>query len=262
MHSSPSAAATRRRAARWSRSGCPSARRSDGRLDGATSRASRTTGRRWTSSAGSRTRCRSRSGRRRGWAPRPEGRIGRNTLPFMHRRVGAAGHGRCSPRTAATTSSRRCERVPLDVPVYDINVEGTHNFIADGPDHAQLRLRLPRSGHHEHPQLPGRLRGRPRGQARAELPLDADDPERRQRGRGQQPRADEQGAVDRHRRGRSDPGAGAGRRARRGAVRGGGDRADGRRGREPPPRSRSSTGPTRSRGCWRTCWSARRSATR
>ena len=28
------------------------------------------------------------------------------------------------------------------------------------------------------------------------------------------------------------------------------------------PRSRSSTGPTRSRGSWRTCWSARRSATR
>ena len=44
-------------------------------------------------------------------------------------------------------------------------------------------LRLPRSRHPEHPRLRGRLPRRPRGQARAELPLDADDPRRRQRGR-------------------------------------------------------------------------------
>ena len=37
-------------------------------------------------------------------------------------------------------------------------------------------LRLPRSRHHEHPQLRGRLRRRDGDQARAELPLDADDP--------------------------------------------------------------------------------------
>ena len=49
----------------------------------------------------------------------------------------------------------------------------------------------------------GRLRRRPRREARAELPLDADDPLRRQRGRRQQPRPDGEGAVDRHRRGRS-----------------------------------------------------------
>ena len=52
------------------------------------------------------------------------------------------------------------------------------------------------------------------------------------------------------------------RRARRGAVRDGGDRADGRRGRLPRRRSPSSTGRTRSRGCSRTCSCGRRSATR
>ena len=42
----------------------------------------------------------------------------------------------------------------------------------------------------------------------------------------------------------------------------GGDRAAGRRGGLRAPRSPSSTGPTRSRGCWRTCSCGRRSATR
>ena len=47
----------------------------------------------------------------------------------------------------------------------------------------------------------------------------------------QQPRAEAEGAVDRRRRGRRDPGPRAGRRARRGALRGRGDRAARRRGR-------------------------------
>ena len=83
----------------------------------------------------------------------------------------------------------------------------------------------------QHPRLPGRLPRRPRRQARAELPLDADDPRRRQRGDRAQPRADGQGAVDRHRRGRPDQGPRARRRARRGAVRRRRDRAARRRGR-------------------------------
>ena len=58
-------------------------------------------------------------------------------------------------------------------------------------------LRLPRRRHQEHPRLRGRLPRRARGQARAELPLDADDPRRRQRGDRQQPRAQGQDAVDR-----------------------------------------------------------------
>ena len=42
----------------------------------------------------------------------------------------------------------------------------------------------------QHPRLHGRLSGRPRGQARAELPLDADDPLGRQRGDLAQPQPD------------------------------------------------------------------------
>ena len=38
----------------------------------------------------------------------------------------------CSPRTAATTSSRPSSASTLDRPVYDLNVEDTHNFIAGG----------------------------------------------------------------------------------------------------------------------------------
>ena len=89
-------------------------------------------------------------------------------------------------------------------------------------------------------------------QARAELPLDADDPQRRQRGHHPQPRADGQVAVDRPRRGRSGQGARARGRARRGAVRGRRDRAAASTRASRARRSRSSTGPTRSRGCSRT----------
>ena len=36
------------------------------------------------------------------------------------------------PRTASYDVVERVERVPLDRPVYDLNVEDTHNFVADG----------------------------------------------------------------------------------------------------------------------------------
>ena len=85
----------------------------------------------------------------------------------------------------------------------------------------------------QHPRLRGRLPRRPRRQAGAELPLDADDPVGGERGDRQQPRPDGEGPLDGDRRGRPGPGPRAGRRARRGAVRDGGDRADGRRGRQP-----------------------------
>ena len=48
-----------------------------------------------------------------------------------------------------------------------------------------------------------RLPGRRRGQARAELPLDRDDPRRRQRGHRPQPRPHRQAPLDRPRRGRA-----------------------------------------------------------
>ena len=39
---------------------------------------------------------------------------------------------RCSPRTATFDLVESVERVPLDGPVYDLNVEDTHNFVAGG----------------------------------------------------------------------------------------------------------------------------------
>ncbi len=123
-------------------------------------------------------------------------------------------------------------------------------------------LQLPRRRHPQHPRLRGRLPRRQGRQARAELPLDADHPLGRQRRRRQQPRAQEQVAVDRPRRRGQDRRARARRRARRGALR--------RRARSSSSstrgprarRSRSSTGPTRSPACWKSGCGAPTSPTR
>ena len=61
--------------------------------------------------------------------------ISRRGRRLRHRRVGPADPAR---------ASRSC----------DLNVEGTHNFVAGGLDGSQLDLRLPRSGHQEHPRVP------------------------------------------------------------------------------------------------------------
>ena len=92
-------------------------------------------------------------------------------------------------------------------------------------------LPLSRRRHPQHPRLRGRLPGRPGGQARAELPLHADDPERVQRGDREQPLAQGQVALERARRRRPGARARARGRARRGALRGVRDRAARRRGR-------------------------------
>ena len=92
-------------------------------------------------------------------------------------------------------------------------------------------LPLPRRRHPQHPRLRGPLPRRERDQARAELPLDADDPERLQRGHRQQPLAQGQDALVRAGRGRPGARARARGRARRGPLRRLRDRAAGRRGR-------------------------------
>ena len=119
-------------------------------------------------------------------------------------------------------------------------------------------LRLPARRHPQHPRLRARLpRGRGR-QARAELPLDADDPLRRQRCRRPQPRAPTKrlwtelkggepvqlvGALRRAR------GGALGRRRDRAARRGAGGQARGRRGLLPDqrdePGARGHAGPLR-----------------
>ena len=84
-------------------------------------------------------------------------------------------------------------------------------------------LRVPRRQHPQHHGLRGRLPRRADDPAGAELPLDADDPHRRQR--GDQPQRGPQGqeALVRRRRRRADRRLRRRRRARRGAVRRGRD---------------------------------------
>ncbi len=85
-------------------------------------------------------------------------------------------------------------------------------------------LQLQGSGHQERPGVRGRLPRCHHDQARAELPLHTDDPGRRQRADLQQPFPEAQAPLDRGRAGRAHPRARAGGRARRGALRGRGDR--------------------------------------
>ena len=107
-------------------------------------------------------------------------------------------------------------------------------------------LRLPPRRHPQHPRLRARLpRGRG-GQARAELPLDPDDPLRRQRGRRAQPRAAAEAALDRDRRrraGAARPSSATSTRRRAGSR--GRSSASARRTGCGARTSPSSTGPTR-----------------
>ena len=80
------------------------------------------------------------------------------------------------------------------------------------------------------------------GEARAELPLDADDPRRRQRADRPQREPEAEAPVDRRGRGREGHRRRARRRARRGPLRRRRDRAAGRGGLRRATRSRSSTG--------------------
>ena len=123
-------------------------------------------------------------------------------------------------------------------------------------------LRLPRRRHPQHPRLPGRLPGREGRPARAELPLDADDPRRGQRGHHAQPRAHGQDAVDRPRRratrSRSASSTTSTPRPATSSARSSGSSTRASRG----PSSPSSTARTRSPGSSRTRSCAARSATR
>ena len=112
----------------------------------------------------------------------------------------------------------------------------------------------------QHPQHHGLRAGLPQrahGHAGAELPLHADDPDRRQRGDQPQREPQAEEPLDRRRPGGADRRLRRRRRARRGPVRRRGDRqAHRRRARRAPATSRSSTGPTRSRGSSRRSSSA------
>ena len=72
-----------------------------------------------------------------------------------------------------------------------------HRNVCVVGDTRSVDLPLPRRRHPQHPRVRGGVPRRHRGRARAELPVDADDPRRRQRGDRQQPRPQAEGAVDR-----------------------------------------------------------------
>ena len=89
-------------------------------------------------------------------------------------------------------SRRRSTTVEVDDydgPVYDLEVDATHTYVADGVLVHNSHLPLPRRGHAQHPRVRGGVPRRHRRGARAELPLHPDHPRRRQRGHRQQPRA-------------------------------------------------------------------------
>ncbi len=109
--------------------------------------------------------------------------------------------------------------------------EDSGNLFVVGDDaQCLVDLRLPCRRDPQHPRLRAGLRRR-EGQARAELPLDADDPRRLERGDRPQPRPAPQGAVDRCGRRRAGDDRRAPRRARGGALGRGRDRPAGRGGR-------------------------------
>ena len=113
-------------------------------------------------------------------------------------------------------------------------------------------LRVPRRRHAEHPRVRGGVPRRHGRRARAELPLDPDDPRRRQRGHRQQPRAASRRSCGPTGATATDRPLPRRRRGRRGPV--------GRAARSPGSTtaatcagatSPSSTGPTRRAGCSR-----------
>ena len=75
----------------------------------------------------------------------------------------------CSCSSAAGASAGRKQRATARQPARAPQPRG-------GRRRRAVDLQLPRSRHPQHPRLPGRLPRRARGQARAELPLDRDDP--------------------------------------------------------------------------------------
>ena len=104
---------------------------------------------------------------------------------------------RALPRGAATATGAPSARAGRRVPGHQpraVPLAAAAGRGAPQPGGGRRRrsvdLRLPRRRHPQHPRLRGRLPRRRGRQARAELPLDADDPRRRQRGDRQQPRAE------------------------------------------------------------------------
>ena len=99
-----------------------------------------------------------------------------------------------------------------------------------GGRRGSVDLPLPRRGHPQHPRVRAGVPRRHGDHARAELPVDADDPRRGQRGDREQRRSQAEEPLDRSGHRRSDRALPRRRRGRRGAVGRAPDRAAARRG--------------------------------
>ena len=86
------------------------------------------------------------------------GRLGRyspgqaNSLPFIHASSVRPGMAMFT-EDGGYDIVERVERVELDGPVIDLNVEGTHNFVAGGLVTHNSIYALPRRGRQKHPQF-------------------------------------------------------------------------------------------------------------
>ena len=108
--------------------------------------------------------------------PRP-GRARAASCPFSERPAPYDQAWRCSRRTARTTWSRQPEpHRPSRERVFDIDVEHTHNFIAAGIVVHNSIYGFRGTDIKNILSFRGRFRRRPRRQAGAELPLNADGP--------------------------------------------------------------------------------------
>ena len=130
----------------------------------------------------------------------------------------------------------------VEMEQHGVNVRGADGCLGRHPrrePHRRRRLRpvdlrVPRRRHPQHRRVRARLPGREGRAARAELPLDAEHPLRRERGHLEQLRPQGQEAVDGRRRRRQDHRLHRLHRARRGAVRRRRDRGAAPRGRRVP----------------------------
>ena len=80
------------------------------------------------------------------------------------------------------------EQRPYSGPVYDLEVDRAAQLRGERRARAQQHLQIPRRGHPQHPRVRAGVPRRHGDHARAELPVDADDPRRGERGHREQPR--------------------------------------------------------------------------
>ncbi len=98
-------------------------------------------------------------------------------LAAVHARFGGAPRdGRCSRATASSTSSTSRAGRASTQPVYDLDVERTHNFIANGLVTHNSIYAFRGADIRQHPRVRARLPEHEGDPARAELPLDEHDP--------------------------------------------------------------------------------------